>query len=243
MLFLVWCVSAMCHESFELMHVSTLLFHHFAFASGVLFCARCSIFMWLASCSNGPFECCIKCAKGKTAIASRSHFYVLLMMMIECESVVQMRTLFLAYIAFEEILPFRSCCRFFPIESLHFSTLTSRSERTKFHWKPLFSTFFLLLRFLMFVGLVCVVKRGYVHVILILVAFVSVLVFPTFFLPLVCWLLILFPIFNALKSVEEIFLLILLLLVFFTLIHTLASLCFITIIHAQNIHQKTFFAA
>lgn len=95
-----------------------------------------------------------KCAKGKTAIASRSHFYVLLMMMIECESVVQMRTMFLAYVAGRRKIPHHSpVVAVFPAlyrKFLHFSTLTfAMPNEQSFHWKPRFfyPLAFLLLRF------------------------------------------------------------------------------------------------
>lgn len=45
------------------------------------------------------------CAQGKTAIVSRSHFYVLLMMMIECESVLQQMCT-VSYNHTRKILPF-----------------------------------------------------------------------------------------------------------------------------------------
>lgn len=54
----------------------------------------------------------------------------------------------------------------------------------------------------LFVGL-CYMKRGYVHVILICSHLTSVLVYS--FLRLARWFLDSFPIFNALRSVEEIF--------------------------------------
>lgn len=70
------------------------------------------------------------CAQGKTAIVSRSHFYVLLMMMIECESVLQQMCT-VSYYHTGEILPFVRLL-FFSTENLHFTLTFQAMQCEKF---------------------------------------------------------------------------------------------------------------
>lgn len=99
----------------------------------------------------------------------------------------------------------------------------------KFSWERLFFARSTFENLGLFVCL-CYMKRGYVHVILICSHLTSMLVYS--FLRLARWFLDSFPIFNALRSVEEIFCH----PKCFTerdsfAIHPCASLCFIKTLH------------
>lgn len=185
--------------------------YFFLVRSTVVGCHFCTVGFLL---SNGPSECCLNGTKGKTAIASRSHFYVLLMMMIECESVVQMRTVS-CLIFYVSKIPASELVRLFicsfslrKILILPCWLLVRYTQWANVSKNGVRNVFFLHhLRFSFVVLFVFCARRERERKRARnsdLVAFLVDVYSLTFFLCSFCWLLNSFLIFNALKLVEGI---------------------------------------